>query len=83
MNNKKINIVNSSGVSEEVDLVTYLVSDDNQSKYLVYTKGEKQGDAQDQIIYISKIVGDNKLDEITDDIEWSQVQKLLKVIANA
>ena len=83
MNNKKINIVNSSGVSEEVDLVTYLVSEDNQSKYLVYTKGEKQGDVQDQIIYISKIVGDNKLDEITDDIEWSQVQKLLKVIANA
>ena len=79
-------IENSDGTSSEVELVTYLISEDNANKYIVYSKGEKAGSADDEIIYISKIVSDNgtlQLSEITDDNEWALVQNLLKKIANA
>ena len=79
-------IENSDGSKTEVELVTYLVSDDNTSKYIVYSKGEKSGEADDEIIYIAKIVSEEgalKLNEITDDNEWLVVQNLLKKIANA
>lgn len=83
---EKILIENSNGESMEVELVTYLISEDNMTTYLVYTKGEKQGVEEDEIIYISKILDDSgilKLEEIVDDLEWSSVQQLLKKIANA
>ena len=81
-----IYIQNSDGSKEEVELVTYLISDDNMKSYLVYSKGETTGVESDEVIYISKIVysGDViQLEEITDDTEWSEVQRLLKKIANA
>lgn len=79
-----IMIEDSNGNKTEVELVTYLISEDNLKTYLVYTKGEKQGVEGDQIIYISRMVdGTNKLEEIVDDNEWKEVQKLLKKIANA
>lgn len=86
MEKEMIEIVNTDGTKDEVEVVTYLVSEDGQSKYLVYTKSEKQGEAEDQVIYISKMISDNdayKLEEITDDEEWTSVQHLLKKIANA
>ena len=86
MEKEMIEIVNTNGSTEQVEVVTYLVSEDGQNKYLVYTKGETQGDEQDQVIYISKILSDNgtlKLQEIVDDVEWTDVQRLLKKIANA
>ena len=79
-------IENNDGSKSEVELVTYLVSEDNVNKYIVYSKGEKSGDAGDEIIYISKVVSDGdvlKLNEIADDEEWLLVQNLLKKIANA
>ena len=53
---------------------------------MVYSKGEKNGAEEDEIIYISKV--DSKenvlhLSDITDDNEWASVQKMLKQIANA
>ena len=81
-----IYIQNSDGSKEEVELVTYLISDDNMKSYLVYSKGETTGVESDEVIYISKVVysGDVvQLEEITDDTEWSEVQRLLKKIANA
>lgn len=86
MEKEMIEIVNTNGTTEQVEVVTYLVSEDGQNKYLVYTKGETQGDEGDQVIYISKMISDNdayKLEEITDDEEWTTVQQLLKKIANA
>ena len=72
-------IESNDGTKSEVELVTYLISEDNLKTYLVYTKGEKQGVEGDQIIYISRMVdGTNKLEEIVDDNEWKEVQKLLK-----
>lgn len=86
MEKEMIEIVNVDGSIENVELVTYLISDDKLRKYVVYTKGEVQGEQGDQIIYISKIIVENdslKLEEIVDDTEWSEVQVLLKKIANA
>lgn len=79
-------IENADGSSMEVELITYLISDDQVNTYLVYSKGEKNGVDDDEIIYVSKIVESgevSKIEEITDDAEWAEVQKLLKKIANA
>lgn len=81
-----IEIVKADGTVEKVELVTYLLTDDGLNKYIVYTKGEKQGAEGDQVIYISKVIFDNgtlQIQEITDDNEWVVVQGLLKKIANA
>ena len=86
MEKEMIEIVNTNGTTEQVEVVTYLISNDNSKKYMVYTKGETQGDEGDQVIYISKMISDNgtyKLEEIADDSEWADVQQLLKKIANA
>ncbi len=83
---KSVEIINAAGAVEKVELVTYLISEDGLNKYLVYTKGEKQGTEGDQVIYISKVVSEDgalQLKEIVDDSEWASVQHLLKGIANA
>ena len=79
-------IQNGDGTTMKVNLITYLIRDDNKGAYLVYSKNEKVGEAGDEIIYISRIISEDdtlKLEEITDDVEWQDVQKLLKKIANA
>ena len=81
-----VTIQNSDGSLTEVELVTYLVNEDNTKTYLVYSKGEKTGVESDEVIYISGIVSDGdvlQLYEIVDDTEWAEVQKYLKKIANA
>lgn len=81
-----ITIQNSNNTTMNVELVTYLVSDDKKNKYIVYSKGEKTGVNDDEIIYISKLILDDgplKIREIVDDNEWMDVQQLLKRIANA
>lgn len=82
---RKVEIIDTQGNKNEVFLVTYLVSDDNLKQYIVYTKNEIRGAEGDQIIYISRLFKDNegfKIQEITDDAEWAEVQRLLKKIAN-
>ncbi len=87
MEKEKVAIVKEDGSYETVELVTYLKSDNGLNKYVVYTKGENQGTEGDQVIYISRLITDDngtlKLEEIVDDIEWADVQRLLKKIANA
>ncbi len=85
MENRKVIIQDSDGVKTEVELVTYLINDSNKKTYLVYSKGEKTGAEDDEIIYVSRIVREDNIiyiDEITDDNEWIEVQNLLKKIAN-
>lgn len=86
MEEKEIVILeNSDGSTMEVELITYLIGEDQVNTYLVYSKGEKTGAEEDEVIYISKIIQDGKVlkvSEITDDNEWLEVQKLLKKIAN-
>lgn len=79
-----VEIIDPNGKVEQVQLVTYLISDDKLRQYIVYTKNEVRGN-NEHVIYISKLykVGDEKrLDEISDDQEWLYVQSLLKRIAN-
>lgn len=86
MEKKNIIIKNNDGTSLEVELITYLFSDDGQSNYVVYSKGEITGAEKDEVIYISKIINDGSqlvIEEIIDDAEWANVQTLLKRIANA
>ena len=83
---KRIIIEDSNGIQKEAHLVTYLVSDDKEAKYVVYSKGEVSGEDGDIIIYISRIANEGStllIEEITDDQEWSNVLVLLKKIANA
>lgn len=86
MEEKEMVIVeNSDGSTMEVELITYLISDDQVNTYLVYSKGEKNGVEEDEVIYIAKLIQDGKtlkIAGITDDNEWLEVQKLLKKIAN-
>ena len=86
MDEKTVVIETGDGSSVEAKLVTYLMSDDQQRHYVVYTFGESGPDDGDEIIYISRIArnGDTLyVEEITDDTEWAEVQTLLKKIANA
>lgn len=81
-----VSIVATDGNKDDVELITYLISDDKSSVYLVYSKNEVSGVEEDEIIYVSKVIKDGntlKLEEISDDKEWSLVQNLLKKIANA
>ena len=81
-----ITIKSADNTTSDVELVTYLVSDDGTNKYIVYTKGEKMGETADEVMYISKLVSEAdglKIIEISDDNEWLDVQRLLKKIANA
>ena len=85
MEDRKVIIQDADGVKTEVELVTYLINDNNKKTYLVYSKGEKTGAEDDEIIYVSRIVREDNviyIDEITDDNEWIEVQNLLKEIAN-
>ena len=85
MGNKElVEIIDSKGKVEQVQLVTYLISDDKLKHYIVYTKNETRAN-NEHVIYISRLykTGDVKqLDEISDDQEWLYVQSLLKRIAN-
>ena len=81
-----VELIDSSGNKTEVEVVTYLVSQDKLKHYVVYTKGEVRGESNNHVIYISKLYKDNdiyKIEEITNDDEWKDVQLLLKQIANA
>ena len=80
-----VEIIDAEGLKSEVELVTFLNSDNNDRQYIVYTKGETQGLEQDQVIYISRVINEEgilKLLEIEDDVEWNEVQRLLRKIAN-
>ncbi len=87
MDNKEMaELIDIDGLSHDIELVTFLNSDDDKRQYVVYSKGEVQQETGNQVIYIAKLLPDGnefKLEEITDDIEWVDVQRLLKQIANA
>ncbi|MCI6107320.1 MAG: DUF1292 domain-containing protein [bacterium] len=87
MDNKEMaELIDIDGLSSDVEIVTYLNSEDNKRQYVVYTKEEIQEQTGNQVIYIAKIIPEGnvlRLEEITDDLEWIDVQHLLKAIANA
>ena len=85
-NREMAELIDIDGLSTEIEVVTFLNSEDDKRQYVVYTKGEVQEETGNQVIYIAKILPDGsvfRLEEITDDIDWVSVQHLLKAIANA
>lgn len=83
---KMVTIDYGDGKTVDVELVTYLLSEDQINNYIVYSKGEKSGTEGDEVIYVSKVIknGDkNLIEEIKDENEWFNVQNLLKKIANS
>lgn len=85
-NREMAELIDIDGLSSDVEIVTYLNSEDNKRQYVVYTKEEIQEQTGNQVIYIAKIIPEGnvfRLEEITDDLEWIDVQHLLKAIANA
>ena len=86
MDRKLIQIEEANGNLVDAELITYLIDDEGQKQYIVYSKGETSGNDGDEVIYISRILnsgGTLKIEEITDENEWQTVQKLLKMIANS
>jgi len=86
MDKKMIQIENSDGIISDAELVTYLIDDTRQINYIVFSKGEKSGNEGDEVIYVSRVINDNgiiKVEEIKDEDEWINVQRLLKMIANS
>lgn len=74
------------GKIEKVHVITFLISEDGMRNYIVYSKDETQGVDNDHIIYITKVFENTGLltvEEIKEDIEWRDVQGLLKKIANS
>ena len=83
---RKLEIVTPDGEIDSVNLITYLTSDDGVRQFIVYSKDEDYGEYGDKIIYISKLHNKNNVltvSEILDDVEWNEVQRLLRRIANA
>ena len=69
MDKKKAVIENKDGTTIEVEVITYLISEDQQNHYIVYSKGEKSGNEGDEVIYISNIVSNSGtliIEEIKD-----------------
>ena len=87
MDNKEMVVIQKNdGTTMNVELVTYLVSEDGLRRYLVYSKGEKTGVEADEVIYIAKMFPEGetiKIDTVSEDNDWAEVQKVLKKIANA
>lgn len=82
---RMVEIIDTEGLKNEVELITFLNSEDDSRQYIVYTKGETQGPNKDTIIYVSRVVNDAgilRIEEIDEDTEWIDVQHLLKTIAN-
>ena len=81
-----VDIIMPNGSKQNVFVVTYLISEDQLRRYLVYTKNEKQGASGDKVIYISRVMIDEETNVVSlesiDDVGWSEVQHLLKKIAN-
>ncbi len=79
-------IVSQDGNIIKVNVITCLNSDDNIRQYIVYTKNESPENMENEkIIYVSKLHNKNNIlsiSEINDDVEWNEVQKLLRKIAN-
>lgn len=85
MEKEMINIIDTSGNQLDVELISILEEPKENSRYLVYSKGEKQKNGN-LILFISKIVNrDNSyvLVNIDDDEEWVRVKRLMSEIVSS
>ncbi len=79
-----IRIIDVDGLELDVEKVAILENEEENTKYLVYAKGETQKSGN-KILYISKLVVGEKgyeLDNITDEEEWMNVKKIMSEIVS-
>ncbi len=81
MDNNIIEIENDNGENIEYELVTTIINEKTNTKYIVYKDiTSSDSDEEDIDLYISKVVNENGkeiIEEITDDDEWNKVSKQL------
>ncbi len=84
MEEEMIRIIDVDGLELDVEKVAILENEEENTKYLVYAKGETQKSGN-KILYISKLVVGEKgyeLDNITDEEEWMNVKKIMSEIVS-
>ena len=84
MEEEIIRIIDVDGLELDVEKVAILENEEENTKYLVYAKGETQKSGN-KILYISKLVVGEKgyeLDNITDEEEWMNVKKIMSEIVS-
>lgn len=77
MERKMIRIIDPDDTELDVELISIL--ENNNKKYLVYTKGEKQKSGN-MILYVSRLRvkgGKYILENIFEDNEWEELKSLL------
>lgn len=82
-NEKFITLVNGIEDISEVELLCAFEIEKFSSKYMIYTKNEKDNDGH-TIIYAGKIISQNEkqyLMNIDDLEEWDQVKEIMKEMA--
>lgn len=84
MGNKKI-ITLVDGYKElgEVELICAFEVPDFNSKYIIYSKNEKDKDGH-TIIYLGKITTkDNKqfIENVEEELEWSSLKEIMKLMS--
>ena len=84
MERERLKIVDESGVSLEVEMISIIEDKDDNTKYLIYAKGETQKNGN-KILYISKLVSSGKgnvLYNIDSEDEWVNVKKIMSEIVS-
>lgn len=81
-NMKLITIVNGMEDIVEVELLCAFESKKFDSKYIIYTKNEKD-ENKNTIIYAGKIVenGEEQYLMNIDDLEWEHIKEIMKYLA--
>lgn len=82
MEKKYIRIIDADDTELDVELISIL--NNENGKYLVYSKGERQKN-NNLIIYISKLKvkeGKYYLENVHDDDEWNSLKLMISKIIN-
>ena len=83
MGNKTITLIDGYREIGEVDLICAFEVPELSSKYVIYTKNEKDRD-ENTIIYAGKVVKrDNNqfLENINEGIEWTKLKNIMRAMS--
>ncbi len=84
MEKEMVRIIDQKGIEKTVELISIIEDKDENNKYLVYSKDEKQKNGN-LIIYVSKaVVRENSyvLANIESDEEWRNIKRILSEIVS-
>lgn len=84
MEKEMVRIIDQKGIEKTVELISIIEDKDENNKYLVYSKDEKQKNGN-LIIYVSKaVVRENSyvLANIESDEEWRNIKRILSEVVS-